>query len=92
MAKELQFSAHELHSILISRREFIIADWIAPSQLGPTEKQMLEKFRQLDGDPEKTKLVLDMVEYLGKPAECASCRGKRATDKKVESITTVSTL
>lgn len=82
MAGELQISPHVLRSILISRREFIIADWITPGQIGPNEEKMLEKFRKLDGDPEKTKLVLDMVEYLGKPAECEACRGKDTRDKK----------
>jgi hypothetical protein len=65
MAAELQISAQVLRSLLIMRNEKIIANLITPQSVGPTEEKFLDKFRRISSDPDKVRIVNDLVEYLG---------------------------
>lgn len=66
MSAELRFSSAELRSILLLRGEKIIADMISDVYVNLDEGYVLKLYRKLENDPEKTKLVKDLLEIINK--------------------------
>lgn len=64
MCADLNFTSNELVEILKTRGEKQIAAWISPNTLTSEEQTLVEKFRALNGDHAKTKLVKDLLDNL----------------------------
>lgn len=64
MASDLNFTSDELKNVLLARGEKQIAAWIAPTSLSAEEQKIIEKYRALNGDTKKTRLISDMLDNL----------------------------
>jgi hypothetical protein len=62
MAADLNFTTAELNSILLARGEKQIAAWISPTSLTAEEQKIIEKFRAMNGDIKKTRLIADLLD------------------------------
>lgn len=69
MSSELNMPSAQLKGVLAMRGEIIIAELLPTDNISRAEWRLLEKVRELKGDPGKMQFLMDVIDHMEKPVE-----------------------